>query len=87
MLGGEGEDSLSLMGPPTARSQSGAEEGVRGRSLSRTSFLHRLDSSSSYDRASTHHSSLGWELAHLLHVCLGHYLEPGGASPGVGAFV
>lgn len=29
------------------------------------------------------HSSLGWELAHLLHVCLGDYIKPGGPSPGV----
>lgn len=29
------------------------------------------------------HSSLGWELAHLLHVCLGRYIKPEGPSPGV----
>lgn len=32
-------------------------------------------------------TSLGWEVAHLLHVCLGRYLESGGPSPGVSYIV
>lgn len=90
MLGAEAEkdeEFVSDMGPGTGRSQSqtDAEEMSASRSVSRH-YLHRHERLPSRGRNSGHHGSLGSELAHLLHVCLGHYLEPGGASPGVSGF-
>lgn len=84
-LGTEREDSLSERGN-TCRTMSEVssaslvEEKIVGNSLGLTGSPLYLPED---DRISKLHSSLGWELAHLLHVCLGHYLKPGGASPGV----
>lgn len=82
--------------PTTPSSSSGAsfrpgEEGVSRKSgHTGSNFLLHMRSNSSHSGGDPDHHgssrlrpSLGWELAHLLHVCLGRYLEPGGPSPGV----
>lgn len=84
MLGGEGEaddgmseGTQSESGCSVRMGENGGGGGKKGRAVS-SQFLPEDD-----DSASAVHSSLGWELAHILHVCLGQYLKPGGASPGV----
>lgn len=56
------------------------EEEFRGRAASSSKPYPDLPSDGRRSGALT---SVGWEVAHLLHVCLGRYLEPGGPSPGV----
>lgn len=56
------------------------EDELRGRSLSSLKPYTDLPSDGRRSGALT---SVGWEVAHLLHVCLGRYLQPGGPSPRV----
>lgn len=83
MQGAERQASSSKKPMPGTQSDGSSsilvEEFAANKSLSVSSqFLPEDD-----ERIAVVHSSLGWELAHLLHVCLGQYLKPGGASPGV----
>ncbi|CAM9108718.1 unnamed protein product, partial [Ectocarpus sp. 8 AP-2014] len=55
------------------------EDELRGRCLSSSKPYTDLPSDGRRSGALT---SVGWEVAHLLHVCLGRYLQPGGPSPG-----
>lgn len=85
MLGAEREDSLPDEDAP------GHVADVATSSVERDSKSSGNAVSTAYLRGDGHqipplHSSLGWELAHLLHVCLGQYIKPGGASPEVRYF-
>ncbi|CAB1108279.1 unnamed protein product [Ectocarpus sp. CCAP 1310/34] len=84
-----GEDGHNIAGGNPARpvgnvsrthSNLNEEEDLRCRSLSSSKPYPDLPSDGRRSGALT---STGWEVAHLLHVCLGRYLQPGGPSPGV----
>eukprot|EP00752_Nemacystus_decipiens_P013810 g12260.t1 len=74
---GEREDSFSTASVHDARNDNNnSNNSNNGRGVSRRYLPGHEEETTSL------HSSLGWELAHLLHVCLGNYIKPGGGSPG-----
>lgn len=76
---GEGEGEEEAEGERSLTGASAHDPHNNGRGVSRRYLPGHEKGTTSL------HSSLGWELAHLLHVCLGHYIKPGGPSPGVSA--
>ncbi|CAM9267702.1 unnamed protein product, partial [Hapterophycus canaliculatus] len=88
-------DSLKALNSVSiTRSRSGSSFGPEEHEGSESehtgeNFILHMGANSNISGRNPHHegssklrTSLGWELAHLLHVCLGRYLEPGGPSPG-----